>query len=187
LAGLSLSPVLQTILASIVSAVVAIGALLSGLELHPKEDAPVTLRGGPKLNPVPLALVVVGIAAGASAGVFARTNEWLGTRVQPAIERWRSTGYSDETLARRIFDGLHRESAGDTKPAEPPEQPEQFNRPGLNAAHDEFCTALNNATDKDIATQLKAAPNSEARAALAGARTPEDAKEQVLKTQCKGR
>lgn len=225
LAGLSLSPVLHTILASIVTAVVATGALLSGLQLHPNEDAPLTLRAGRKLNPVPLALVVVGIAVGASAGVFARTNELLGTQVGRAIARWKSTGYSEQVVARRLFDGLYGESVPPAPSAEPtgkyqeklqapspspsdifPEAktkssstdiaksrdeksplPQLFNAPGLNAALDEFCSSLRNATGKDIVTQLRQGLPAEKVDLLLSAATREEAQARVLEKQCKGR
>jgi hypothetical protein len=51
--------------------------------------------------------MVVGLASGASAGVYARTNNWFGARTNHYVREWADTGYSKEDITRRVFDNLY--------------------------------------------------------------------------------
>jgi hypothetical protein len=63
--------------AALVTIIGGIAATLAGTNWSDRSNVnPLTTPG--TANPVPVALLVVGIAAGASVGVLARTHSWLG-------------------------------------------------------------------------------------------------------------
>jgi hypothetical protein len=123
LVGLSASPVIQTILASLVAIVVSVTSALAGL--HPSdaetdaehEDPPkegedarrkkVKKKLPAMLNPLPVMFMVIGLAGGASVGVYARANDWLGARTNSLVEEWKDTGLSAKEITTRVFDSLY--------------------------------------------------------------------------------
>lgn len=98
LAGLSTAPVISAVLASLLGIA---GGIVSGLKtVSPKKPGNVGARQSQSLDAVPSALVVFGIALGATAGTWTRTHQLLapasvrealtdsvseGPNVQPAV------------------------------------------------------------------------------------------------------
>ncbi len=133
LAGLSVSPIIHIILTSLMAAVVSVTSALAGLnsgkveEVEPSEDEsnhlqPETRK--PKfqvqVNPLPVTCMIVGLAIGSSAGVFVRTNNWLGPRSNTITEEWKDTELSKKEIARRVFDNLYPPSSITSSPPEAP-------------------------------------------------------------------
>ena len=86
--GLSVSPVTQVVVTSIAALVVGVTAVLAGL---PTKDVPgqgatsfASLRA--QIRVAPLTFMLVGLAAGSALGVYTRANNWLGSRLKPAIQ-----------------------------------------------------------------------------------------------------
>lgn len=129
LTGLSVSPVIQTILASLVAVIVSISAALAGIKMEmpkEKEEADTTNITKPRilLDPLPIMLMVVGVAAGAALGVYARTNNWLGPRTNTFAEEWKDTGLKKDEIALRVFNSLYPPPASATTlPGNTPENP----------------------------------------------------------------
>jgi hypothetical protein len=96
LAGLSASPVVQGVLTAILGLAVSCVTLLAGLEPHlstrkRSNDSPNAASTGRAawLSAVrvgPIVALTMGLATGASIGVFARTHDWLGTRSQAGVD-----------------------------------------------------------------------------------------------------
>ena len=122
LVGLSVSPVVQTVLASLIALVVSLSTALAGLRTGDtqKEDevstnssvnAPprrnLTWRLPDFLDPLPVMFMVVGLACGASVGVYGRANNWLGARSNIYVEEWKETGLSAKEITTRVFDLLY--------------------------------------------------------------------------------
>src|SRR5437660_313364 len=76
LVGLSLSPVLHTVLTSLLTIVVGVVTLLSGLSVAHEQET--VTRPFYRLNMLPVALLILCLVAGSSLGVLARTNLLLG-------------------------------------------------------------------------------------------------------------
>jgi len=119
LVGLSASPTVQVVITSILA---IIGGLLGALaeikrpetggEASPLGEgvgsgALVPVPVSPKLSPVPIALLLIGVFLGSLLGLRARTHDWFGAEPQPLINKWKSTGLKDEEIARRLFDQLY--------------------------------------------------------------------------------
>jgi len=139
LIGLSVSPVVQTVVGSILTFFLGILGALAGIgrpdahEMDNSENeegrgkaasptlqireirvrAPAILAQGIDLRPV--AVVFIGLAIGASAGVYARTNEFFGASPGRFAQRWNGVGLTDEQVRRRLFDQLYP-----VTPATPP-------------------------------------------------------------------
>ena len=101
--GLSITPLLQTILISLLAVIIAVTSVLVALSFISREDGtPRTTRLG--VNPVPVMLLVVGLVIGWSTGVYARTNLWLGPRAQSLSER---TGLTAQEINKRAFEQVY--------------------------------------------------------------------------------
>lgn len=76
LCGLSYTPVLGTVLSTVLVVVVSLAATLAGVE----QPGPPSTDSGkrPRIDPRPVALLLAGIAAAAPLGVAARTHGWFG-------------------------------------------------------------------------------------------------------------
>jgi hypothetical protein len=80
--GLSISPVVGTILASVMAVVITLASVLAGLEVTPGIEA--AQAGGSRrrdrirLDPLPVAVLVVGLTAGAIGGATLRARNVLG-------------------------------------------------------------------------------------------------------------
>src|SRR5262249_21167159 len=70
------------------------------------------------LDPLPLALMILGLVGGSCVGLYARTNEWLSADPQRVVRRWKGTGLKEEEIKKRLFDELY-----------PPARPQEIGRP----------------------------------------------------------
>jgi hypothetical protein len=111
LIGLSVSPIIHVIIASLIALVVSITAALAGVNIPKEDSAGEGEKSKPKtrveVNPVPLMFMVVGIVAGSSLGVYARTNGWLGPNPSSFVEKWKDTELTKKEISRRLFDELY--------------------------------------------------------------------------------
>ena len=125
LIGLSVSPVLHIIVGSVIA--VAAGAVgsLAGLDAKSKgepdrdQDVPLDNRRNIQLDPLPLALLVVGLAIGAPLGIYVRTNDLLGPKPERFAQKWSGTELNEDEIQKRLFDTLYPASAADPDAAAP--------------------------------------------------------------------
>ena len=117
LAGLSVSPVIATIITSIVGVTVALISTLSGLnpQITDSKDESTT-KSLPRwnVNPVPLAFLIFGIVLGSIVGILARNHNWLGTDMQTEIQQWTDLGIPKKDVVQQMFE---RHYAQDTSEA----------------------------------------------------------------------
>ena len=108
LIGLSISPVLQTVLTSVLALVTGAVSVLAGLSVADGDggDKP---RRRVKVTPVPVAMLVLGIAIGAPFGIHARTNLWFGPNAKAASEL---TGIPEKEINRRAYEQLYPPATG---------------------------------------------------------------------------
>lgn len=111
--GLSVSPVVSIVITSVVGAVAGLVGGLSGLEEQPKW----------KINPWPIAFLILGIVIGSVFGIQARTQDWFGTDVSDEIAMWQRTGLemSQAQIAERLFERTYPSDI-EQGPAAPSEQ-----------------------------------------------------------------
>jgi hypothetical protein len=79
LTGLSLSPVIQTVLTSVLGVTVALTSLVVGLPSEGAQPLERTLNGKIEINVAPLAALLIGLALFSPLGIYARTHEWFGS------------------------------------------------------------------------------------------------------------
>ena len=121
LVGLSVSPVIHIVITSLVAFAVSITSALAGLKVNPDKD---DLSGASSLkrkfqvevDPMPMMLMVVGLALGASLGVYGRTNNWLGPSPSRFVEQWKDTGLDSREISQRLFDTLYPAKSRSFKP-----------------------------------------------------------------------
>ncbi|MDB5033824.1 MAG: hypothetical protein JWQ98_1065 [Chlorobi bacterium] len=112
LVGLSVSPVVHIVLTSVIALVVGLVSTLAGLKYDPGTDEHAGLQVRPHapqytVDPRPVVLMLIGLAAGASAGIYARTNGWFGPNVHGFVQEWAPTGLSEKTLTRLLLNNLY--------------------------------------------------------------------------------
>ena len=116
LVGLSASPILHVIVGSVIALIVAIVGALAGvqLEVGAKDESKDTPNGMPvgtvkgfSVNPLPVAVFAVGLALGATTGIFARTNEFFGPNTERFVKHWQGIGLTDVEIKRRLFEELY--------------------------------------------------------------------------------
>ena len=112
LMGLSVSPVIQTILTSLLTIVIGITSALAGISFVQTQDSnsdgtPAKRRPRVIFDPLPIMGLALGIATGSALGVYARTNNWLGPKKNSFYEEWQDTGLAKEEITRRVFDSLY--------------------------------------------------------------------------------
>jgi hypothetical protein len=188
LVGLSVSPVLHVIVASILALAVAATSALAGLRPENdalrgsggenKEDAPRFVPSGSYVSVLPLTLLTIGIAVGASAGVFVRTNNLLGLYPQISSKRWSGTGVEKRELEKRMFDAVYAPS-GEIKSAsvgdkvaiaeKSPEQAKGSSQvvAGLYATTAQQCDLLAGKNSVDLKTALLGLGDATTKVAMA--------------------
>jgi hypothetical protein len=94
--GLSVSPVVSIVITSVVGSVAGIVGGLSGLEEQPKW----------KINPWPIAFLLLGMVLGSVFGIQARTKDWFGTDISDEIAMWQATDLEipPEKIAEILFE-----------------------------------------------------------------------------------
>jgi hypothetical protein len=117
LIGLSVSPVVHIVITSLIAFVVSVTSALAGLKVNGDKAQPNnTVSSRRKLrievNPVPMMLMVVGLAFGASLGVYGRTNSWLGPSASRFADHWKDTGLEKRDISRRLFDSIYPPKEG---------------------------------------------------------------------------
>lgn len=103
LLGLSASPVLHIVIASIMAIA---GGVVATLANPPGRDDASTMARTLGASPAPLALLLAGIAVGSGAGIYARTNEVF-VRPRAVIDRWVNLGLDRVRVTDALFEQLH--------------------------------------------------------------------------------
>jgi len=118
--GLSISPVVHIVLGSILALVVSLASAIAGVEkLEEAEEQASAGKTGPiaqkvarvRLDPRPIALLVLGLAIGSSIGAYARTNDWLGENPRRVVDRWKGAGLDEAEIRMRLFNDLYPQSS----------------------------------------------------------------------------
>jgi hypothetical protein len=106
LVGLSVSPVVGIVITSVTGSAAAVVSALGSLEDKSAEgdDKPAKRTARWKVNPWPLAALVVGLLMGSIIGVLARNNHWFGSDSSSEITKWTNLGI-DKALARDALFG----------------------------------------------------------------------------------
>jgi hypothetical protein len=107
LAGLSVSPVIQVTITSLLTILVSLTSALASLESSGTAASSDSNRSKWKalsyLSPAPVALLVLSLACGASLGAYARSNDWLGANARRIAEQWQETGLPRAEILLRVF------------------------------------------------------------------------------------
>lgn len=185
LVGLSQSPVIAAVLAALVAAA---GTLVGPVAGRSSETG--------SLSAVPLAALIVGIAAGASAGLYARSNAWLTTgsdetslsaeKAEQLVGRWVRLGLRREDVVQRLFERELPMAAAAPAAAPPPAEPRiPAGLVGEDAGTDE-CAGLRTVAPDQLWLELRASRRASVRnlaAALSGS-TPPSVARLVLEVAC---
>jgi multisubunit Na+/H+ antiporter MnhC subunit len=108
LMGLSVSPVVSIVITSLTGSAAAIIATMSGVERKitdtDQSEKNEKIQTRRDVNPLPLALLIVGIIVGSGLGIFARSNDLLGSDISAEMQKWSEIGIPEQEIARRLFE-----------------------------------------------------------------------------------
>lgn len=136
LAGLSVSPIVSTLLSSIVGVTVMLVSIMSGVSWYSQQNQKEKLNNNPKIeeksiidrwkvHPAPIALLVLGIVIGSGVGIYVRTHNVLGVNSEEQfVEKWKALGKSseknpiitEEEIVQRLFDNNYPKDSNQTFP-----------------------------------------------------------------------
>jgi hypothetical protein len=157
IAGLSVSPVVSSVMAALLAIGVAAVSALAGLRANspqPRADEEnANVRPSDSnviVDPIPVAAFTVFLALGASAGVYAKAHKLLGPRAPPlaaVVKQWTSLGKDKKDVVDELFQiwratSRSSEDAGDYAPVltSPPAVPTNTDNSVNNARS--FCDKL---------------------------------------------
>jgi hypothetical protein len=160
LIGLSVSPVVQSLLTALLGILTAVIAGLSGLALEKSKNGKdeVSVSKTPRLpavTAVPFGLVMLGIIGGAATGVFFRTNDILGFQPGIFLQRWNMIPSEDkQRIAQKLIDtkGLTNTNGGGSV---------------LYSGNADRCTELKGISGQELKQVLSTIPDKNVRRALA--------------------
>lgn len=110
LMGLSASPVIQTVLSSMLAVITStLSLLLSFQEGMLKEK--ITDKLG-VINVIPLSVFLVGLSLSATAGVYARANDWYGIDPVSFKNKWEIKDKDKSGIIKRLYEELHGRDSG---------------------------------------------------------------------------
>jgi hypothetical protein len=115
LAGMSLSPLVQTLVSSLIALCCTIIAAAAGLQFAWEKveaqtgDAPKVeprRRRARSIDPLPMALFMVGVTTGSLFGIRIRTSNWLGPDLGSILHKWSDggAGLDRKLVVERVFD-----------------------------------------------------------------------------------
>lgn len=133
---MSVSPVLGTVVGGIVAALLAVVGALAGVDLgnpEPKGGSGEPRASNPpsslqllksQISVVPLACVILSVVAGAVAGVYGRTHQWLAADPQAFINRWQSAGLTHDEALQLLIRESYGPNVGTLAKQEPSQKEE---------------------------------------------------------------
>jgi hypothetical protein len=106
LTGVSASPVVAVLLASVLAVATSVVTTLSGIEVSADGEPHQTK---PRPDPWPIAVLILSVVCGSLIGIRARVNEWLGQSPAEIERKWQTAGLSltTEDIVKRLFEEEH--------------------------------------------------------------------------------
>ncbi|RIK40156.1 MAG: hypothetical protein DCC55_15850 [Chloroflexi bacterium] len=109
LTGLAASPVVATLLSAVTGAVVAVVAALGGIERTGgvAQETEGRHMHSWRVNPLPLAALMVGVVGGTMLGMLARNYHWFGSDVSSEVAKWAQLGVAPADVVDRLFEAQY--------------------------------------------------------------------------------
>ena len=123
LIGLSISPVISIVISSVTGTAAAIVAAMTGLERPGGSDDAQPAANRWQINPIPFALLMLGLLAGAALGISARNTHVLGSDISAEVAKWSKTGLTEQEITQRIFEAQYPENASNPSSTSPAVSP----------------------------------------------------------------
>lgn len=101
LMGLSASPLIQTVIGSLLAIISSVMTILFSLQEGGIKDK-ITDKLG-EINIVPLALFLIGLASAGTAGIYARTNDWFGINPISFREKWQVKDSDSSGVIKHLY------------------------------------------------------------------------------------
>lgn len=105
LMGLSVAPVVKDVITSLMLIITTFLTILSGIKnIDDKIPSSKYLSLVKSLSIVPVLSLMLGVAVGATSGVYVRAHNYLGPSPQFYIDQWSGSGIDKNEIAQKIFD-----------------------------------------------------------------------------------
>jgi hypothetical protein len=99
--GLSASPVIGLVVPAVLALLASLASITAGKGDTSEPGAAAAVH---KVKPAPVAMLVVGIALGATLGLRARSHSWLSPTIDDVIDQWAKRGVDRKVVLQRVFD-----------------------------------------------------------------------------------
>jgi hypothetical protein len=105
LMGLSASPIIQTVIGSLLAVITSVLALLSSIQKGEMKEK-ITYKLG-NINLFPLSVFLIGLSTSATLGIYARTNDWFGINPQSFKDKWQLKDEDSSGIIEALYKELH--------------------------------------------------------------------------------
>ena len=109
LIGLSASPVIQTVISSLLAVITSILTLLFSLQDGKLKDKISDNLG--VINVFPLAVFLLGLSLAATIGIYARSNDWFGVNPQTFERKWEFKDKDSSGIIKSLYNEIHNQDS----------------------------------------------------------------------------
>ncbi len=142
LSGLTTAPVIQNTISVLLTLIISILSVISGLKFSEDQLKAKLLASLKNISLVPVTLFLVGYIIGACGGIFTRTNDLLGTRPQIAYKKWGEFGITKKGYLNYYYKQLENPTTGKGIPGE------------LFGSEATICEVIKNKHGEDLRAEL---------------------------------
>jgi len=164
LVGLSVTPVVSTVISAITAATATVVAAMSGFEGKPQWS----------VSPIPTALLVAGIVLGSTLGMKARNEDWWGQDMEREAQAWIQAGLplEKEVIVQRLFESQYPSTGGASAPPAP-------RTTGLFGISTDECARMRGLSDNDLRREVRLLSDTRTSRLADIVSSPEELKEIV--------
>ena len=105
LMGLSASPIIQTVVGSLLAVITSVLTLLSGVQEGEMKEKITNKLGN--INIFPLSVFLIGLSVSATLGIYARTNDWFGINPKSFKHKWELKDKDSSGIIEALYNELH--------------------------------------------------------------------------------
>lgn len=109
LLGLSSSPIIETVIGSLLAIITTLMTLLFSVEKGSVKDKISDKLG--TISILPLSIFLLGLSTSATVGIYARTNDWFGIDPQSFKQKWEAKDKDPSGIINALYNELHKQDA----------------------------------------------------------------------------
>jgi hypothetical protein len=115
--GLSVSPVLQVLISSIITLIASVVTVIVGLKRSESNSSSTNLEKlvNRRINVIPMAIFLLSLAIGTTISIYNRTNDKFGLHPNNLVDKWFEDSLSRQRLKEELFRKAYLDGINDNK------------------------------------------------------------------------